>query len=219
PNPFINDGNVNSVVFSAGLTTLASLDERSHGWDAQLQYEMAGGFAAGDFEFTQIIADVRRYQPLSEHLNLNLRARAGMSDGLLPQQRGFELGGPGTLPGYRFKEFAGSHVALLSTEFIVRSSIVGNARGWAKNLLRNTNIIFFANAGSTNGAQSLLGDVTDVTRGAMDVELGNDFVLDTWKSDIGVALGSADGDFRIGAAWRLDREDAPNFVIRFSRPF
>jgi hypothetical protein len=219
PNPFINDGNINSLVFSAGLTTLASLDERSHGWDAQLQYEMAGGFAAGDFEFSQIIADVRRYQPLSEHLNINLRARAGVSDGLLPQQRAFELGGPGTLPGYRFKEFAGSHVALLSAEFIVRSSIVGNARGWAKNLLRNTNIIFFANTGSTNGVAPVLGARSDVTRGALDVGLNDDFILNNWKSDIGVALGSADGDFRIGAAWRLDRAESPNFVLRFSRPF
>ena len=219
PNPLINDGNINSLVFSAGATTLPSLDERTHGWDAQVQYEMAGGFAAGDFEFTQIIADLRRYQPLGEHLNLNLRARAGMSDGLIPLQRAFELGGPGTLPGYRFKEFSGSHVMLLGAEFIVRSSIVGNARGWAKSMLRNSNIIFFANAGSTNGALPRLGAVTDVTRGAFDVKLSDDFILDNWKSDVGVAFGSADGSFRIGAAWRLDRAESANFVLRFSRPF
>ena len=216
PNPLINDGNINSLVIGGGISTLAGLDERTNGWDVQLQYEMAGGFAAGDFEFTQLILDVRRYQPLGEHLNLNLRARTGMSDGLVPQQRGFELGGPGTLPGYRFKEFAGSHVALLGAEFIVRSSIVGNARGWAKNVLHNTNIIFFANAGSTNGASPRHSqvlpsgdviDVTDVSRGAYDVAMSDDFVLDNWKSDLGVALGSADGNFRIGAAWRLDRSE------------
>jgi hypothetical protein len=219
PNPMIHDGNINSLVFSAGVTTLASIDERSHGWDAQLQYEMAGGFAAGDFEFTQIIADIRRYQPLSEHLNLNLRARAGMSDGLLPQQRGFELGGPGTLPGYRFKEFSGSHVALLGAEFIIRSSIVGNARGWAKNVLRNSNIIFFANAGSTNDALPRFDTGSDLTRGAFDVKLSDDFNLNNWKSDVGVAFGSADGSFRIGAAWRLDRAESATFILRLSRPF
>ncbi len=215
-NPLINDGNVNSMVFSAGVTTLASLDSRDHGWDAQVQYEKAGDFAAGDFAFSQVLVDIRRYQPLGDHLNFNLRVRGGMSDGLLPQQRAFELGGPGTLPGYRFKEFAGSSVALLNAEFIIRSSIAGNARGWARNLLSNTNLIFFADAGSTN---SIAPQVTrDVTNGALQAEFGNTFT-DNWKSDVGVAIGSANGDFRVGAAWRLDRSESPTLVLRFSRPF
>ncbi|PLX31524.1 MAG: hypothetical protein C0600_05495 [Ignavibacteria bacterium] len=217
PNPHINDGNVNSVVLSAGLTTLASLDTRTDGWEAQLQYEMAGGFAAGDFEFTQLIADIRRYQPLGSHFNFNTRFRGGFSDGLIPQQRAFELGGPGTLPGYRYKEFAGSHVMLLSAELIIRSTLVHEARGWAKNVLRSTNIIFFANAGSTNGAMPLTA--RDVTNGALDVAMTDDAVFNNWKSDIGVALGSEDGNFRIGAAWRLDRSESPSLVLRFSRPF
>ncbi|MBN1449227.1 MAG: BamA/TamA family outer membrane protein [Bacteroidetes bacterium] len=216
-NPRINDGNMNSMVFSAGATTLSDIDDRSSGWDLQVQFESAGGFAAGDFTFSQIILDVRRYQPLGEHLNLNLRGRGGMSDGLLPQQRVFELGGPGTLPGYRFKEFSGSNVALLSAEFIVRSSIVGNARGWAKNVLRNTNLILFTNTGSTNGAVPIA--TRDVTNGAIQSDFGDGLTFDDWRSDVGVAFGSSDGDFRIGAAWRLDRSDSPSFVLRFSRPF
>ncbi len=217
PNPRINDGNVNSMVVSLGATTLGDLDQRTDGWDAQLQYESAGGFAAGDFEFSQIIVDVRRYQPLGEHLNLNLRGRGGVSDGLIPQQRAFELGGPGTLPGYRFKEFQGSSVALLSAEFIVRSSIVGNARGWAKRLLQSTNLIFFANTGATDDVMPIV--TRDVTNGAIETEFADGFDFGDWKSDIGVAFGSGDGDFRIGASWRLDRSESPNFVLRFSRPF
>lgn len=217
PNAIINDGNINSVVLSAGLTTLASLDSRTDGWDAQLQYEMAGGFAAGDFEFTQLIADVRRYQPLGPHFNFNTRFRGGFSDGLVPQQRAFELGGPGTLPGYRFKEFAGSHVMLFSAELIVRSSLVHEARGWAKNVLQSTNIILFMNAGSTNGVTPTVA--RDVTHGALDVGMTDDAVFNNWKSDVGIALGSADGNFRVGAAWRLDRSESPSLVLRFSRPF
>lgn len=217
PNAVINDGNVNSMVLSAGLTTLTSLETRTNGWEAQFQYEMAGGFAAGDFEFTQLIADIRRYQPLGEHFNFNARFRGGLSDGMLPQQRAFELGGPGTLPGYRFKEFAGSHVMLLNAELILRSSLVANARGWAKNVLHNANIILFANAGSTNNVAPVV--TRDMTNGALDVGLSDDAVFDNWKSDVGVALGSSDGNFRIGAAWRLDRSESPNFVLRFSRPF
>lgn len=216
PNPRINDGNLNSVVFSAGVNTLADLDVRDHGWDVQFQFEKAGDFAAGDFAFSQVLMDVRRYQPLGEHVNLNLRLRGGMSDGTLPQQRAFELGGPGTLPGYRFKEFSGSSVALVNAEFIVRSTIAGNARGWARRVLSSTNLIFFADAGSVNAVDPLVTRNRD--NGVLPAEFGDEFMSE-WKSDVGVALGSADGNFRIGAAWRLDRSDSPALVIRFSRPF
>ncbi len=216
-NPMINDGNVNSFIITAGAQTLASLSDRSHGWDALFSLELAGGPAKGDFEFNQLTVDVRRYQPLSEHLTLNLRARTGMSDGILPAQRHFELGGPGTLPGYRFKEFAGSHMALVNTELIIRSTIAGKAKGWAKGILRNTNLILFFDAGATNTATSISNH--NVTNGAYDAAFSEDMEFDAWKSDAGIALGSADGDFRIGAAWRLDRSESPNFIIRFSRPF
>ncbi len=215
-NPLINDGNVNSIVFSAGVSTLASLDERDRGWDAQLQFEKAGDFAGGDFAFSQWLVDLRRYQPLSEHLNLNLRFRGVMSDGTVPQQRAVELGGPGTLPGYRYKEFAGSNIALVNAEFIIRSTIVGNARGWARQVLSNTNIILFADAGTTNLPTMLV--TRDVRNGAISEDSDSAF-RDEWKSDAGVAFGSANGDFRIGAAWRLDRSESPTFLIRLSRPF
>lgn len=215
-NPLINAGNVNSLVFSLGANTLADLDVRDHGWDAQLQFEKAGDFAAGDFAFSQITLDLRRYQPLGEHLALNLRARGGISDGTVPQQRAFELGGPGSLPGYRFKEFSGSSAALLGAEFIVRSTIVGNARGWARRVLAATNFIFFANTGSVNAVTPLV--TRGVDNGAYVAEFGDSF-MDEWKSDVGLAIGSADGAFRIGAAWRLDRSASPNLVLRFTRPF
>lgn len=216
PNPRINDGNLNSVVVSLGMNTLADLDVRDHGWDVQFQYEKAGDFAAGDFAFSQLLLDLRRYQPLGEHVNVNLRLRGGVSDGMLPRQRAFELGGPGTLPGYRFKELSGSSVALVNAEFIVRSSIVGNARGWARRLLSATNLIFFADAGSVNASAPLV--TRGVDHGALPAEFGDEF-LDDWKSDVGIAFGSADGNFRIGAAWRLDRAESPTLVLRLSRPF
>ncbi len=215
-NPRINDGNVNSVVFSVGATSLAAIDTRDNGWDAQFQYEKAGDFAAGDFAFSQVLLDLRRYQPLGEHMNLNLRARTGMSDGSIPQQRAFELGGPGTLPAFRYKEFTGSSLALLNAELIIRSTIAGNAKGWARQLLSNTNLILFADAGSVNEAEVVVS--RDVVNGSLVGEFGDDFT-NNWKSDVGIAVGSADGNFRIGAAWRLDRAESPTFILRFSRPF
>lgn len=217
PNPLINEGNINSFMFTAAMHTLPSLTDRSEGWNVQFSFEQAGGTAKGDFEFSQLVLDATRYQPLCEHMAINLRARLGASDGMLPAQRQFELGGPGTLPGYRFKEFAGTHAALLSAEWILRSTLAGNARGWVRNLLNSTNLIFFANAGVTNSVAPLV--TRDLRNGAMEADFTEDWVFDSWKSDLGIALGSTDGSFRIGAAWRLDRGESPNFVLRFTRPF
>jgi hypothetical protein len=222
-NPLINDGNINSFIVSGAAHTLPSLSDRSKGWDAQFFYESAGGAAKGDFDFTQLTVDVRRYQPLNEHLALNLRARFGFSDGDVPVQRQFELGGPGTLPGFRYKEFAAAQMGLINSELIIRSSIAGNARGWARNVLRNLNIILFFDAGAIDGSDSdgsgkrIAG--SNVRRGAMQASFGGDNAFDTWVSNVGVAVGSANGEVRIGAAWRLDRDEAPNLVLRLSRPF
>jgi len=216
-NPLINDGNINSMLVSAGANNLPAIDDKTRGWKAQFSLEMAGGGMRGDFEFTQLVAEAVRYQPLNEHLNLNMRVRTGLSDGMLPVQRQFELGGPGSLPGYRYKEFSGSHVLLFNVELIIRSTLAGEARGWARNILRSSNLIFFADAGAVNDILPVA--TQDITRGAYNVSFGGDYSFEGLKTDLGVALGSADGVFRIGAAWRLDRSESANFIIRFTHPF
>jgi hypothetical protein len=110
---------------------------------------------------------------------------------------------------------------------------VGDARGWAQGLLRVTNIIVGFDAGSTNGvfksAEGKSGTTPDnnpnvvhdasVRNGAAAVSFTDSFVLNEWRTDIGVYLGNEDGTVRIGAAFPLGNDDKPNFVLRFARPF
>lgn len=215
--PMINPGNINSMIFAAGATTTPNVSRSQIGWNASLSYETAGGFTKGDYEFSQFTADVRRYQPVMDYLNINLRVRAGASDGLVPLQRSYELGGISTLPGYRYKEFAGTHAALLNAELILRSHLSDDATGWISGLLSAVNLILFYDAGAVNAGQTMISD--DFRNGALHARFSNDFSFSEWKTDAGVAIGSADGDFRIGLAWRLDRSSDPNFILRFSRPF
>jgi outer membrane protein assembly factor BamA len=219
-NPAVNESNINSILLTVGASTVTHTSKQIDGWDFQSSYEIAGGSVHGDFNFYQIMLDARRYQPLWDFMNLNLRARAGASNGILPIQRTFELGGISTLPGYRFKEFTGSHILLGNVELIINSNFVRKSRGWASWLLNNVNIILFTDFGVTNTSSYLI--TRDYSSGAMDASFSDGFSSLTHnqvKTDAGIAIGSADGDFRLGMAWGLDRGRTPNFILRFTRPF
>ena len=220
PQGRINDGNLNSLVFTAGANNTPTASSSLRGWDAQLSIEKAGAFMKGDFDFTQMILDIRRYQPIDDYLSLNLRFRAGASDGTLPVQRSMDLGGVSTLPGYRYKEFSGTHAALVNAEFILRAAMIDDTRGWVASALSFFNIILFTDAGVTNTPQRVYSYGPDHGTLIANFNDGfNELSSQSWKSDAGIAIGSAEGDFRIGMAWRLDHPSKANFVLRFSRPF
>ena len=219
PQPFTPTSNINSMELVLGLSTLSTASSAS-GWNVDFTMESAGGFAKGDFDFTQMVLDVRRFQPVAEWLNLNLRARFGASDGVIPAQRQFEIGGVSTLPGYRFKEFyGGSHVGLFNAEFIFNGSNAVDTEGWVQTILSMANIILFFDAGSTNANSVQVVAAQDVTLGSLDASFKKNFVLNNWKTDIGFAFGNPDGSTRIGIAWALDKPSVGMLVLRFSRPF
>lgn len=219
-NPQINEANINSIVFTGGFSTVSKVWRQLSGWDVQASYEIAGGSVKGDFQFTQTVIDVRRYQPLGEHVNLNVRGRLGLSDGMLPIQRTFELGGISTLPGYRYKEFGGSQALLANGELHVNGTLFSEAEGFPAWILRNVNLIIFGDVGVTDRITPIV--TRDFTSGALDVKSADaveSLKKQGAKSDVGIAIGSSDGDFRIGMAWRLDEASSPHLVLRFSRPF
>lgn len=214
PNPVISDGNVNSIVFSIAWSSTPTFTMHMDGWDTQLSLEYAGSFARGDFDFTQFSFDCKRFSMLTDFLNVNVRLLGGASDGNIPLQRVYAIGGISTLPGFRYKEFAGSRVLLFNAEIIFRSTpIFGDASGWIGSLFSALNLILFTDAGATKNLE-------DEIRGDnVHSSFSNGLSLGRWIADVGLALGSADGAFRIGAAWRTDRAETPNFVLRFARPF
>lgn len=219
-NPMINESNINSFFMTAGLSTVRKSSRQIEGWDMHAAYEVAGGATKGDYNFTQIIFDARHYQPLWDFMNINLRARAGASSGSLPIQRTFEFGGISTLPGYRFKELRGSHILLGNAELIINSNLMDRSRGWASWFFNSINLILFSDFGITNTPTYIVA--RDFTSGSMEANFLDGFTSlsnNSVKSDAGIAVSSADGDFRIGMAWRLDKPSSPNFILRFTRPF
>jgi surface antigen Omp85-like protein len=231
-NPIMNNdnaisairGNINSINIGAGFSTLSN-DSRSQGWKVTTTYEIAGGFAAGDYEFNQFIFDARRYQPLGEFLQFNGRFRVGATDGIVPFARTFDLGGPGTLPGYRYKMYSGTHLGLFNAEIIVKSELAGVSDGWFKRVMDSFNLIFFYDVGAV--ANDYLDETTGMVGEQMTAIPESESVFGglsnlndmQWLSSIGVAAGSSDGTFRVGVAWPMTGDKSAALVVRLAAPF
>src|SRR5262249_30605203 len=80
-----------------------------------------------DFDYRRHILTARAEMPMSRHQDFNVRIVGGWSDGVLPPQRQFGVGGVGTVHGYAFKEQIGDSLALLNMEYTLgdRSGLRG----------------------------------------------------------------------------------------------
>ncbi|HET7698908.1 MAG TPA: BamA/TamA family outer membrane protein [Vicinamibacterales bacterium] len=81
--------------------------------------EIAGRALNGDADFDRHILHARGHLPLSRWTTLSLRGLFGFSNGTLPAERLFAVGGIGSVHGYRFKEARGTGMALINAEYRV----------------------------------------------------------------------------------------------------
>jgi hypothetical protein len=122
--PVVAEGAIRSLGASVELDRRDRRDDPREGWLARVSAERpvsgslvlpALGSPVGstlplqptptplDTDFTTAFLDVRRYSPVGDRSQLNLRAVAGgsLTERALPPQYQHALGGPGTLPGYQ----------------------------------------------------------------------------------------------------------------------
>ena len=79
--------------------------------------EIAGRALKGDADFDRHILHARGHLPLSRRTTLSLRGLFGFSNGTLPLERLFAVGGIGSVHGYGFKEASGTGMVLLNAEY------------------------------------------------------------------------------------------------------
>lgn len=91
--------------------------------------EIAGHGLGGDAAFDRHIVNARGYLPLSSRTLLSMRGLFGFSDGTLPLEREFALGGIGSVHGYGFKEAVGTGMALFNAEYRVNLTSSLNRSG------------------------------------------------------------------------------------------
>ena len=89
-------------------------------WRVDWMSEISAPDALGsDFDFRRHIVSGRARVRLSPHQEFGARVIGGWSDGVLPPQRQFAIGGLGSVHGYGFKEAVGSSLALVNLEYAI----------------------------------------------------------------------------------------------------
>ena len=209
PNPAIDDGRMRSIVSSAGISTVTKSNYGPEGWSILATAEVADTKFGGDFTFNRYVADIRRYQPLGRYDNLNVRVRVGTSEGELPFQKTYEIGGLGTLHGYPFKGEMGNRMLLMNAELIVNGDFLGDLSFWPSWLMSGFNLLVLTDAGL----------VRNVDANALWTSGFSDIKVSDFRHDVGAGIASRNGSFRLALVWRTDRKDTAHFIFRFSRPF
>jgi hypothetical protein len=198
-----------SVLASAGISTESKTARGPEGWSIYGAFEYGPRAMGGEFNFDQYILDIRRFQPMSSFDNLNIRLRAGTSDGTLPLQKAYDLGGLGTLNAFPFKSETGNRMILFNAEYIMNGSILDDLDFWPSWIFDHVNLLFFTDAGMIRIAVPGSGP----TEGFENI---------TWREfrhDFGAGFSNRSGSFRVGIAWRTDVKAPARFILRFTRPF
>jgi len=181
PNLAARAGRLNALVFGASVDSLGydreSLDTtyRRHQFETPFGRHLADptgkgdatsmwridwtseisspGLLGGDFDFRRHILSGRGRVMASEHQEVTARVIAGWSDGELPPQRQFAVGGIGSVHGYGFKESTGATLQLINLEYAV---------GWHNGV----QLIAFVDAGHTSVARSIAATEAPWLKGA-----------------------------------------------------
>ncbi|MCK9407881.1 MAG: BamA/TamA family outer membrane protein [Bacteriovoracaceae bacterium] len=204
-NPQVNIGTMKSISLSAGISTVEKYRFHTEGWNLYARGEYGGNELGGDFDFSQAIIDLRRFQPLSDDDQINLRLRAGMLEGNTIAQKDFQLGGANTLPAYGFKEFSGNRMLLANLEYRLSGELIDEIFFFPNSL----SVIAFGNAGA----------VTTVNTKWAVYEGLTSFKSSQVRSDYGFAIAWHDGDARLGFAWRTDKQAPVAIFFRLNKAF
>ncbi|MDZ7263654.1 MAG: DUF5686 family protein, partial [candidate division KSB1 bacterium] len=213
-NPLIDEIEFKSVAATATLDTRNDCKYPNQGWLINVSGEFAGkDFKNLDVDFNRYIVDIRRYQPITSGENLDFRLRAGSSQGHLPSQLQFDIGGLSTIRGYNYKEFANdssnqtNRLLLGNIEYRIfgRRSPLNRAFGGS-----DFSFILFADAG-------MVWSVADTLK----AQQGFDHLdWDDLYTAVGFGIGNREGNVRLDFAKRLDRKGEPLVVtFRINRPF
>ena len=121
PNPVLDEGHFRLIRLGVRFDSRNDVDDPWAGWYASADYEYGIGNITsygptsrairdinptGRNNYDRVMIDVRRYNRVSAEGQLNWRIVAGgwLSGDDLPLQARYSLGGPGSLPGYDFRQ-------------------------------------------------------------------------------------------------------------------
>lgn len=177
-NPAITEGRMQSMVVTVDGGKIRGLRWIPSGVAFRGEAEFGQSYG-GDFDFNRYIGDVRAYIHTGRDMGLALRFRGGTSEGRLPLQKQFSIGGAGSVRAYPQNVFRGSDMLLANAELSFYD--VDPLDG----IFDGVTLFALADAGWTNGLANRDFDMDDVIPSA----------------GFGVALD--DRQIRLELAWPL----------------
>ncbi len=213
-NPEIDEGLMKSWYAELKLDSRDDRRTPHAGWFGKLSAESSAKKRHSDFSFNQYIFELRTYQRISAYERLDIRLKAATSQGNVPIQKRFRIGGISTLRAFHYRSVRaggtdGDRLLLANIEYNMHPRLFSSPFGMDEDV----RYIIFFDAG-TVWSRSDVSSKDAWNAGFTSLK---------WrkiKSDIGIALSNASGRFRINLAKRLDTNKKPYAVtVRLSKPF
>jgi len=213
--------NLKSISATLTIDTRNNRERPSKGWLINAFAELANEDFENAYAFERYLVDIVHYFPLSWDEHITLRLRGGTSTGILPPMYWFDLGGISSLRGMRFKEMTGDRMVLGNLEYHLRAGD-GNFLGMDLILFVDSGLAWFADENMPYVANSWpVDDARQQT--SLETRPEDAFDMLTWsalRTNVGIALASPDGDFRINFAKRIDKSGQDVIVtFRICQPF
>ena len=120
-----NFGTTRSITFTHALDTRDNVYNPKQGSSYSVAAEFAG--LGGDFNYNKYTFSGQRFYDLGHSHVLALRLDAGYSDNDLPEAGQFQIGGQGSLRGYKDNQFKGNSMVTSSIEY--RFPVVNKVQG------------------------------------------------------------------------------------------
>jgi hypothetical protein len=137
PNPTFDEGTVHLITTRLRIDTRERERSVLGGWYLNAELEQGGGrivrrgapiltFAPLSPEqvwYSRAFVDLRRYNRIAPGMSLDLRVAAGgwLAGDPLPTQRRLSVGGPGTIPGYAFRQSPSAPDLLMCTTSVAQA--------------------------------------------------------------------------------------------------
>ncbi len=215
-NPAISEGNMRSLYGELYFDNRNNIERPTSGWYAKLGMETSNSKLNSEFSFNQYVLEVRRYQHLGRYERIDTRVKLATSEGTVPLQKLYQLGGVGTLRGFSYKSlhggsnaFGGDRMLLANIEY----NLSPKTFGFDFLFFDDLRYILFADAGNVWNRTEVSSN-NNWTAGFSQLKLTD------IKSDIGLAISSRSGNTRLSIAKRTDTNINPIVVtFRLSKPF
>lgn len=220
-----------------GNGRLTSRGARSGGVVVPFTGQPAPRPVEADIAYTRAFVDVRRYNRLSPEAQLNARLVLGgwLGGDELPLQRKLSVGGPGTLPGYDFRQLYGDvdvsqcsdpiaapgapaecdRVALAQLEYRVDLNLERIQRQLLPGYYGDAAVVLFVDAGRgwrTGNRDAVNGGET------MWYAAGDFPAFNTFRTDVGAGIDFTVFGLYVAKAVSVSREPA-NFMVRVRHRF